>query len=36
MFAYAGGPIAVGLVLWLIARAVSGPTDEIDPDKLVD
>jgi APA family basic amino acid/polyamine antiporter len=36
VFAYAGGLIAVGLVLWLIARTVSGPTDEIDPEKLVD
>jgi hypothetical protein len=36
VFAYAGGLIAVGLVLWLIARTASGPTDEIDPEKLVD
>ena len=35
MFAYAGGLIAVGLVLWLIARTVTGPADEIDPAKLV-
>jgi basic amino acid/polyamine antiporter, APA family len=36
VFAYAGGLIAVGLVLWLLARTASGPTDEIDPEKLVD
>jgi amino acid transporter len=36
VFAYAGGLMAVGLVLWLLARAVAGPTEEIDPERLGD
>jgi basic amino acid/polyamine antiporter, APA family len=36
IFAYAGGLLAFGLVLWLIARAFTGPVEEIDPAKLVD
>jgi amino acid transporter len=35
-FAYAGGLLALGLVLWLVARAVAGPVREIDPAALVD
>jgi APA family basic amino acid/polyamine antiporter len=34
VFAYAGGLLAVGLVLWLIARAFTGPAEEIDPAEL--
>ena len=34
IFAYAGGLLAVGLVLWLIARTFTGPADELDPEKL--
>jgi len=36
VFAYAGGLLAFGLVLWLIARAFTGPVSEIDPVKLAD
>ena len=36
IFAYAGGLLAFGLVLWLIARAFTGPVEEIDPAKLAD
>ena len=36
IFAYAGGLLAFGLVLWCIARAVTGPVEEIDPAKLAD
>jgi hypothetical protein len=36
IFAYAGGLIAVGLVLWLISRALTGPAEPVDPAKLVD
>lgn len=35
-FAYAGGLLAFGLVLWLIARAFTGPVERIDPVKLGD
>jgi amino acid transporter len=35
IFAYAGGLLAFGLALWLIARAVSGPPEEVDPERLV-
>ena len=35
-FAYAGGLLAFGLVLWLIARAFTGPAEELDPAKLAD
>jgi amino acid transporter len=35
IFAYAGGLLAFGLVLWLIARAVAGDdTGEVDPEQL--
>jgi basic amino acid/polyamine antiporter, APA family len=33
-FAYAGGLMAFGLVLWLIARAFTGPAEELDPAEL--
>ena len=36
IFAYAGGLIALGVVLWAISRAVAGPPEELDPAKLVD
>jgi hypothetical protein len=36
IFAYAGGLLAFGLVLWFITRAVTGPTEEIDPAVLAD
>jgi basic amino acid/polyamine antiporter, APA family len=36
IFAYAGGLLAFGLVLWLIARNFTGPVAEIDPAKLAD
>ncbi|MET0684740.1 MAG: APC family permease [Solirubrobacteraceae bacterium] len=36
IFAYAGGLIALGIVLWAISRAVAGPPEELDPAKLVD
>jgi APA family basic amino acid/polyamine antiporter len=36
IFAYAGGLLAFGLVLWLIARAFTGPVQEIDPARLAD
>jgi amino acid transporter len=36
IFAYAGGLLAFGLVLWAIARAVAGPVEEIDPARLAD
>jgi basic amino acid/polyamine antiporter, APA family len=36
VFAYAGGLLAFGLVLWLIERRFGGPTEEIDPAKLVE
>ena len=34
IFAYAGGLLAFGLVLWLIARAFTGSSDELDPARL--
>lgn len=36
VFAYAGGLIALGVVLWLVDRAVTGPPEPIDPAALVD
>ena len=36
IFAYAGGLIALGVVLCLISRAMAGPARELDPAKLVD
>jgi basic amino acid/polyamine antiporter, APA family len=35
IFAYAGGLLAFGLVLWLVARVVSGEAEEVDPEQLV-
>jgi basic amino acid/polyamine antiporter, APA family len=35
IFAYAGGLIALGLVLWVIARRFTGPERELDPEELV-
>jgi basic amino acid/polyamine antiporter, APA family len=32
----AGGLLALGVVLWLVAHAVTGPVREIEPEKLVD
>jgi APA family basic amino acid/polyamine antiporter len=36
IFAYAGGLIAFGLVLWLIAHRYAGPERELDPAQLTD
>jgi len=36
VFAYAGGLLAVGVVLWLITRALTGPAEPIDPATLLD
>ena len=36
IFAYAGGLLALGVVLWAITRAVAGPSEPIDPARLVD
>jgi amino acid transporter len=36
IFAYAGGLIALGVVLSLISRAMAGPPQQLDPAKLVD
>jgi hypothetical protein len=36
VFAYAGGLLALGVVLWAISRAFTGPPEPIDPVKLVD
>ena len=36
VFAYAGGLLALGVVLWLISRALTGPAEPIDPAALVD
>ena len=33
-FAYAGGLLAFGFVLWLIARAFTGPAEQLDPAEL--
>ena len=33
---YAGGPIALGVVLWAVSRALTGPAEPIDPAALVD
>jgi hypothetical protein len=35
-FTRAGGLLALGVVLWLVAHAVTGPVREIEPEKLVD
>ena len=34
VFAYAGGLLALGVVLWGISRALTGPVEPIDPAKL--
>jgi APA family basic amino acid/polyamine antiporter len=36
IFAYAGGLLALGVVLWAINRALTGPAEPIDPAALVD
>jgi amino acid transporter len=36
IFAYAGGLLALGVLLWAISRALTGPAEPIDPAKLVD
>ncbi len=36
VFAYAGGLMALGVVLWAISRALTGPAEPIDPVKLAD
>jgi APA family basic amino acid/polyamine antiporter len=36
IFAYAGGLIALGVVLWAVSRAIAGPTQPVDPTALVD
>jgi APA family basic amino acid/polyamine antiporter len=36
VFAYAGGLIALGVVLWAVSRALTGPAEPIDPAALVD
>jgi len=36
IFAYAGGLLALGVVLWAISRALTGPAEPIDPAKLAD
>jgi amino acid transporter len=36
VFAYAGGLLALGVVLWAITRALTGPAEPIDPARLVD
>ncbi len=36
IFAYAGGLLALGVVLWAINRALAGPAEPIDPTGLAD
>ena len=36
LFLYAGGLLALGAVLWLVSRALTGPVHEIDPATLMD
>jgi amino acid transporter len=36
VFAYAGGLLALGVVLWAISRALTGPAQPVDPAQLVD
>jgi amino acid transporter len=33
---WAGALLALGVVLWLVTRAVAGPVRELDPEQLVD
>jgi amino acid transporter len=35
-YAYAGGMLALGVILWLLDRALTGPPEEIDPTQLLD
>jgi APA family basic amino acid/polyamine antiporter len=34
--AYAAGLLVLGAVLWVLARAIAGPPEPIDPERLVD
>jgi hypothetical protein len=36
VFAYAGGLLALGVVLWAISHALTGPPEPVDPVALVD
>jgi hypothetical protein len=36
VFAYAGGLLALGVALWGINRAVTGPAQPVDPAQVVD
>ncbi len=36
IFAYAGGLLALGVALWALSRALAGPAESIDPERLVD
>ena len=36
IFAYAGGLLALGVALWALNRALAGPCEPIEPDRLVD
>ena len=36
IFAYAGGLLALGVVLWAVSRALTGPAEPVDPAGLVD
>ena len=36
IFAYAGGLLALGVVLWAVNRALAGPAEPIDPTGLAD
>jgi hypothetical protein len=36
IFAYAGGLLALGVVLWGVSRALTGPAEHVDPAALID
>ncbi len=36
VLAFAGGLLVLGVVLWFVARAISGPPEPIDPETLLD
>jgi APA family basic amino acid/polyamine antiporter len=36
IFAYAGGLLALGVALWGVSRALTGPAEPVDPAALVD
>jgi amino acid transporter len=36
IFAYAGGLLALGVMLWAVSRALTGPAEPVDPAQLVD